>query len=304
MTKKAGKDASFPAIELPDRVIMYPDLDEMIDYMATRYKVDVKSLYMYNDYIQGVFPRYTKMLGYTIKNTGSWPKAFSALGLKNVLVIGATGMVGSRIATELALRGNKVVRATRKFPTAATVPLSGKLEPFMDVKLDANDSASITKAIEGIDVIVCAMGPARVVPEGTKAVPLVETWKTLLAACTEGGKRVIFIGGAGSLLINGKKIIDQDGFPEAIKNEAGQHVEALEHLRSLSMFSGSNWTVLTPPRMIQPGKKTGVYITGNDELVGDNISAEDFAVAVADEVASEKYKNKRFTVAYENATSA
>ena len=76
---------------------MYPDVEEMVNYMATRYNVDVKSLYMYNDYMQGVFPRYNKMMGYMIKNTGGWPQVFPALGLKNVLVIGATGMVGSRI---------------------------------------------------------------------------------------------------------------------------------------------------------------------------------------------------------------
>ena len=52
------------------------------------------------------------------------------------------------------------------------------------------------------------------------------------------------------------------------------------------------------------GRKTGKYLSGYDDPVGDNISAEDFAVAVVDEVEAENYKNTRFTVANENATPA
>ena len=233
--------------------MMYPDVEEMVNYMATRYNVDVKSLYMYNDYMQGVYPRYNKMMGYMIKNTGGWPQVFPALGLKNVLVIGATGMVGSRIVNELAIRGHKVVRASRKFPAKTQTELvSAKVVPFLDVKLDANDTASIVKALDGIDVIVCALGPARVTPQGAKATPLIDTWKAIVAACNETKTRVIFVGGAGSLMLDGKKVIEHDWFPEAIKNEAGQHVEALEYVKGLSMFSGSNWTVATPPKFIQP----------------------------------------------------
>ena len=33
---------------------------------------------------------------------------------------------------------------------------------------------------DGIDVIVCALGPARVTPQGTKATPLVDTWKAII----------------------------------------------------------------------------------------------------------------------------
>ena len=305
VTKKAGRAASFPAIELPERIMMYPDLDEMVSYMATRYRIDVKSLYLYNDYVQGVYPRYIKMMDYMIKGTGGWPQVFPALGIKSILVIGATGMIGSRIVCEVALRGHRVVRASRNFPAKSQAELfAKKIEPFLDVKLDANDTASIVKALDGIDVVVCALGPARVVPEGTKATPLVDTWKAIVAACSETGKRVIFVGGAGSLLVEGKKIIDYDWFPEAIKNEARQHVEALEYLKSLSMFSGGNWTVATPPKMIQPGMKTGKVVSGYDDSVGDQISAEDFAAAVVDEIEAEKYKNTRFTVANENIKSA
>ncbi len=55
--------------------------------------------------------------------------------------------------------------------------------------------------------------------------------------------------------------------------------------------------------MIQPGTKTGNYRLGNDQLLLDangesKISAEDYAVAVVDEIEKPKHERCHFTVAY------
>ena len=55
--------------------------------------------------------------------------------------------------------------------------------------------------------------------------------------------------------------------------------------------------------MIQPGKRTGKYRTGKDDLVkaeggSSSISAEDFAVAMLDILAKDKHENERITVGY------
>ena len=286
VAKKTGQNAQFPALELPDRIIMYPDMDGMVDYLAKYHKVDISSLYLYNDYVTGVYVRYGKLMGYCIKNVGGWPQVFPTLGFKNLLIIGATGVIGSCIVKEAASRGHKVFRACRKFPQ--------KLEPFSDIILDANDAESIVKVLDGKDVVICALGPSR---KDSTAPPLAETWKAIMNACNEKKKRAIFVGGAGSLLVDGKRIVDGDNFPESIKNEANQHCDALEYLRTLSTWGNNNWTVLTPPKMIQPGEKSGKFVLGQDTLVGDSISTEDFAVALMDEVQNENYKNARFTVA-------
>lgn len=49
--------------------------------------------------------------------------------------------------------------------------------------------------------------------------------------------------------------------------------------------------------MIAPGERTGSYVLGDDEPVGSQISAEDFAVALVDEVENAKHERTRFTVA-------
>ncbi len=51
-----------------------------------------------------------------------------------------------------------------------------------------------------------------------------------------------------------------------------------------------------------PGKRTGEFRLGKDELLigeeGSKISAEDFAVALADELEQNNHIQQRFTVGY------
>ena len=49
--------------------------------------------------------------------------------------------------------------------------------------------------------------------------------------------------------------------------------------------------------MIAPGQRTGVYCVGSDSSIGDAISAEDFAVAIVDELEKPAHTGTRFTVA-------
>lgn len=65
----------------------------------------------------------------------------------------------------------------------------------------------------------------------------------------------------------------------------------------------ANWVYLSPPAMLKPGIRTGVFRLGTDELLVDDqgnseISMEDFAVAFLDEAESPKHIRTRFTVAY------
>jgi putative NADH-flavin reductase len=109
------------------------------------------------------------------------------------------------------------------------------------------------------------------------------------AYSTRGG------GGAGSLVVDGARLVDQPGFPEAYRPEALVMGEALDYLRGLG--NGVSWTYLSPAPLIQPGERTGTYRTGDDSPVGDAISAEDYAVALLDEIEEPAHPDRRFTVA-------
>ncbi len=60
---------------------------------------------------------------------------------------------------------------------------------------------------------------------------------------------------------------------------------------------------MSPAAVIAPGTRTRKYRTGTDQLLVDTtgknyISAEDFAVAVVDEIEKPRFRGLRFTVAY------
>jgi putative NADH-flavin reductase len=60
---------------------------------------------------------------------------------------------------------------------------------------------------------------------------------------------------------------------------------------------------MSPAALIEPGERTGTFRLGGDQLVTDSrgpsrISAEDFAIALLEEVEHPKHIRQRFTVAY------
>jgi putative NADH-flavin reductase len=83
---------------------------------------------------------------------------------------------------------------------------------------------------------------------------------------------------------------------------------ATEQAKALDIFRASDgssvtWTFISPPAMIAPGTRTGSFRVGTDTLLVDadgksHISAEDYAIALLDEVESPKHPSERFTVGY------
>ena len=112
---------------------------------------------------------------------------------------------------------------------------------------------------------------------------------------TLGAARLIVVGGAGSLLVDGKRLLDSPDFPEMYHAEALIGAQALEFVRGLD--EGVDWTFFSPAPVIQPGERTGVFTVGGDSPVGDAISAEDYAVAMVDEIEKPAYRRARFTAA-------
>jgi putative NADH-flavin reductase len=115
-----------------------------------------------------------------------------------------------------------------------------------------------------------------------------------------GVKRLIVVGGAGSLEVApGLHLVDTPGFPEEWKGIALAHRDALELMKGASL----EWTSLSPAAYIHPGERTGKYRSSLDQLIADEkgnseISAEDFAIALADEVEHPAHARMRFAVAW------
>jgi hypothetical protein len=95
------------------------------------------------------------------------------------------------------------------------------------------------------------------------------------------------------------RLVDAPNFPADYKEIALAHGEALEVLSHADL----DWTYFSPAAFIQPGERTGKFRLGEDTLIADEkgnsqISAEDYAIALVDELEKPKYIRRRFTIGY------
>ncbi|TDO68660.1 hypothetical protein EV651_102583 [Kribbella sp. VKM Ac-2571] len=200
-----------------------------------------------------------------------------------IAVFGASGMVGSRVAAEAVSRGHKVVGVTRS---------GGELpDGVRPVRGSANDAAAVKELAADSDVLVAAIGPSRT---GGDHQDYLDAVDNLIGAVRGTATRLFVVGGAGSLVVNGNRVVDGPDFPAEYKDESLTVSQALENLRA----SDVNWTMLSPAFVIAPGERTGVFRLGLDEPVGDHISAEDYAVALINEAETPAHNRRRFTLGY------
>jgi putative NADH-flavin reductase len=90
--------------------------------------------------------------------------------------------------------------------------------------------------------------------------------------------------------------MDTAGFPQQALPEAVTQSAALQLLKATGALV--NWVYVSPAPAIGPGPRTGSYRIGLETPVGDWITAEDFAVAVVDEIDGPRFHRTRFNVAH------
>ena len=104
------------------------------------------------------------------------------------------------------------------------------------------------------------------------------------------------IGGSGSLQVSpGLRLMDVARLPpeaQARGRDAGRCARAApRHRRTV------DWLYISPANRIGPGERTGGYRIGHETPIGDWVSAEDFAVAVLDEIETPRYRRTHINVA-------
>jgi uncharacterized protein len=199
-----------------------------------------------------------------------------------IAIYGASGMIGSRVAGEALARGHEVTGITR---SGGALPAG-----VLAVSGDAGDADLVKPIAAEADVVVSAIGPSRTGGDRREYLAQLRT-----LAETLGDARLIVVGGAGSLLVDGGRLVDQPYFPEVYRAEALILDEALEYLRGLG--DGTDWTYFSPAPVIAPGERTGAYRSAADSPAGESISAEDYAVALLDEIERPAHRRRRFTAA-------
>ncbi|KOT51745.1 MULTISPECIES: NAD(P)-dependent oxidoreductase [Streptomyces] len=216
--------------------------------------------------------------------------------MSKIAIFGANGTIGSRVLDEALRRGHQVTAVVRD-PAKIT-----KTDPNLAVTTgDILDPGSVAAVAQGQDVLVSAVGggdgPGHIATIKPAAESLVAGLRTL----GEAAPRLISVGGAGSLRTpDGKQVWDAEGLPEFLLQIMHAHGDALDFYRTVTDV---RWTNLSPAGLIEPGERTGTYRTALDDLVTDadgtsRISAEDYAVALLDEVEKPQHIGERFTVGY------
>ncbi|WP_454199002.1 NAD(P)-dependent oxidoreductase [Nocardia sp. Marseille-Q1738] len=221
-------------------------------------------------------------------------------------IFGATGVIGSRVVTEALQRGHRVTAFTRD---AARIPAERGQETW--AVADWLNADSIAAAIAGLDVVVSAVNAGHGIPDTiANAGNFVVGAQAMVAALNRQPRvRLIAVGGAGSLEVApGVQLLDTgDDFTRTLTEvldvpaEYAEVVRALRDALNVYRLSNRNWTYLSPSSgRINPGTRTGRFRIGGDQLlVGDaDISAEDVAVALLDEVEQPRFIQRRFTVGY------
>lgn len=198
-----------------------------------------------------------------------------------IAVFGATGMIGSRLVAEADRRGHQVTAVSRSgaLPKGASKTIA----------MELNDTPRVVALVDASDATVIAIPPDR---HGGSHEPILQAHRDLIAARPSG--RFLIVGGAGALEVDGVRLKDMPSFPPAYQAEATTFSTILDMYRA---SKGLNWTMLAPAPEIAPGERTGHYRVGTNSPAGDAISAEDFVVAIVDELEKPAHASTRFTVA-------
>ncbi|AZA56437.1 NAD-dependent epimerase/dehydratase family protein [Chryseobacterium shandongense] len=216
--------------------------------------------------------------------------------MKKVAVIGATGFVGTQVVNELSNRGYEVEAIVRD---ASKVQQNEKVKAK---SIDVNNVDELAEALKENDAVISAFNA------GWKNPNLYDDFlngsvNIEKAVEKSGVKRFITVGGAGSLYIDGKQLVDGPDFPAEIKPGA---TAARDYLNKIRENNTLDWTFFSPAIEMHQGTagvRTGKYRTSLENPVFDEngrsiLSVEDVAVVLVDELEQNNHIKERFTAAY------
>ena len=204
----------------------------------------------------------------------------------NILVIGANGNAGRRIVEKALKAGHQVTGLVRREGAIEGIPTIVK------------DALQLTKQeLTQFDVVVNAT--SAFTPD-TYHLPA-DLTLLLVKALANTNTRLIAIGGAGSLYVDEDHTVqlnDTPEFPKEFLARSKTHDKSDDILRK---FSNVDWTMFTPPPILDAeGPESNDYVLGNENVILNKegkpyISYATFAQILVDEINNHKFSRQRFT---------
>jgi uncharacterized protein len=217
-----------------------------------------------------------------------------------IAILGSTGFAGGFILTEALTRPELDVTAIVRNPDAVTPH-----ERLTVVKGDVFDTPSLTEALRGHDAVVHAFHPGRGVDMAGIYDQCVAGHAAIIAATRAAGvPRLVCVGGAASLMTpEGKEYLDSSHWDKEFDPYRNAILGTRALYYQLKPVTDLDWVFLAPSAWLRPGKRTGIFRTGKDDMLfapdgTSSISNEDYALALIDEVITPKHHRERFTVGY------
>ena len=204
----------------------------------------------------------------------------------NILVIGANGNAGRLIVEKALKAGHQVSGVVRREGAIEGIPTIVK------------DALQLTKQeLTQFDVVVYAT--SAFTPD-TYHLPA-DLTLLLVKALANTNTRLIAIGGAGSLYVDEDHTVqlnDTPEFPKEFLARSKTHGKSDDILRK---FSDVDWTMFTPPPILDAeGPESNDYVLGNENVILNKegkpyISYATFAQILVDEINNHKFSRQRFT---------
>lgn len=216
--------------------------------------------------------------------------------MKKIVLIGASGFVGSAILNEALNRGIKVTAVVRN-PEA--IKISGP--NLTIVKADVSDTDTVAKISKGTDAVISAYNPGWTNPDIYEKT--LEVYPRILAGVKKAEvKRMLIVGGAGTLFVApGLRLMDSGIIPAEVMDGVKSLGEF--YLNTLMNEKEIDWVFFSPAGSLEQGERTGKYQLGKDDLIindkGESrISVRDYAKAMVDEFENPQHHKERFTIGY------
>lgn len=216
--------------------------------------------------------------------------------MKKIVLIGASGFVGSAILNEALERGHEVTAVVR-YPEKITIVDKNLIKKEGDVSF----SDIVAEVSKGADAVISAYNPGWKNPNIAKETLTV--YKAILGGVRKSGvKRFLVVGGAASLFVSpGKRLMDAGLIPESFQPAVRALADV--HLIDLMAEKDVDWVFFSPAGVIEQGLRTGKFRLGKDDLIvnekGESkISVQDYAVAMIDELEKPAHHRERFTIGY------
>lgn len=202
-----------------------------------------------------------------------------------IVIFGATGMVGIQLVKQALYNGHNV-RAFGRNVFTAYLPKNDQLELIQGALFDQQQ---VYEAIVGTDAVICSLGGDSTGSDMTRSLGI----KNIITQMQKAHvSRIVALGEMSILNADKDRLImDLPDFPAKDLPISREHLKAYQYLNASLL----NWTMVCPPEIID-SEPSGNFITSLDYAPipdSNNIGSADLALFMLSELNKNEFINHR-----------